>query len=111
MAGEVVLACYRPHPGKEFALLERLRRHVPLLRAEGLATDRPVTLLRSHRDGAIIEIFEWVSPDAARRAHESPKVLAMWESIGHLADARALVDLAEAGARFPHFGVLEGVVE
>jgi hypothetical protein len=53
----IVIVAYRPKPGKEADLLQLTREHVPLLRAEGLVTDHPVTACRS-TDGTIVEVFE-----------------------------------------------------
>ncbi len=39
----IVIVAYRPKPGKDADLLQLTREHVPLLRAEGLVTDHPVT--------------------------------------------------------------------
>lgn len=38
---------YKPHPGQEAALLNVVKRHVPTLRKEGLATEHPVMLLKA----------------------------------------------------------------
>jgi hypothetical protein len=100
---EVVTAIYRPRPGKEQALRAVLRRHVPTLRAEGLATPRPVVLLRSRKDGTYLEVFEWATADAAGEAHANPRVGEVWKAIGEAAEALTLADLAEATERFPHF--------
>jgi hypothetical protein len=42
-----VIAAYRPKPGKEQELLEVLRDHMPILRLEGLVTDRPAYVMRA----------------------------------------------------------------
>ncbi len=54
----IVIVAYQPKPGKEADLLQLTREHVPLLRAEGLATDFPVTACRA-KDGTVVEVFEW----------------------------------------------------
>jgi hypothetical protein len=38
--GSISIACYKPRPGCEQALLELVRNHLPPLRAEGLVTNR-----------------------------------------------------------------------
>ena len=55
-----VVVAYKPKPGKEADLLQLTREHVPLLRAEGLATDHPVTACQA-TDGTIVEVFEWAA--------------------------------------------------
>jgi len=37
--GSISVACYKPRPGSEQALLDLVRNHLPPLRAEGLVTE------------------------------------------------------------------------
>ena len=76
--GAISVACYKPRPGCEEALLELVRNHLPPLRAEGLATERPSIVMRT-KDGTIVEVFEWVSQEAIAGAHTNPAVLALWK--------------------------------
>lgn len=105
--GEVVMASYRPRPGQDEALRALIARHVPRLRELGLATSRPVTLLRA-ADGTYVEIFEWF-PGAAQKAHSHPGVLEIWNAMGPVAEFVRLADLAESQRPFPHFRLVEGV--
>ena len=75
--GRIVIAAYRPKPGKAERLKELMHTHVSRLRDEGLATDRRSIVMEAV-DGTIIEVFEWVSKEAIAAAHENPAVLAMW---------------------------------
>ena len=50
--GVMVIVAYRPRPGKAELLLDLTREHVPILRAQGLATDRPAYAMRA-ADGTI----------------------------------------------------------
>jgi hypothetical protein len=59
----ISVACYKPRPGCEQALLDLVRNHLPPLRAEGLVTDRPSIVMRT-ADGTIVEVFEWFSQEA-----------------------------------------------
>ena len=110
MPCEVVFAAYRPKPGREPAVLEILKRHVPTLRRLGLATERPVVLIRSPGDGTLIEVFEWATSEASREAHTRPEVEAIWHALGEEAEFPALAEVAGAGLRFPHFEPVDGVV-
>ena len=101
----VVVVAYKPKPGKEADLLQLTREHVPLLRAEGLATDRPVIACRA-KDGTIVEVFEWVD-GGATRAHSNPAVLKLWELYGAACDIVPLVSLAESSNMFASFTPLE----
>jgi hypothetical protein len=58
--GSISIACYKPLPGREAALLDLVRNHLPPLRAEGLVSERPSITIRTE-DGTIVEVFEWVS--------------------------------------------------
>jgi len=104
--GELVIACYRPKPGKDAELLELVRGHVPALRAQGLATDRPATAMRA-ADGTIVEVFEWRSAEAVERAHHDPVVQRLWERFMQVSDIGTLSALPGADQPFPHFEPLE----
>ena len=99
---QIVFAAYRPHEGKDAALLRAIDGHLPVLRKLGLITERTPIIVRA-KDRTIIEIFEWATEDAARKAHQHPEVAKVWEGIGAVADIATLGGLAEAGDRFPHF--------
>jgi quinol monooxygenase YgiN len=100
--GHVVIATYRPKPGQEKQLLEVVRTHVPILRQQGLATARPVQVLRAS-DGTLIEIFEWLSEEAVEKAHTNPVVQKLWERFGRVSDFGTLAGLPGAQQPFPHF--------
>jgi quinol monooxygenase YgiN len=104
--GVMVIASFRPKPGSEDELLACLRDHLPVLRAERLATDRPSTVLRA-QDGTLLEIFEWTSQAAIDAAHANPAVLALWERFAACCDYVTLGDLAEARAMFPGFALVQ----
>ena len=102
---QVVIVAYKPKPGKESDLLQLTREHLPVLRAEGLATDMPETTLVA-ADGVIVEVFEW-APGGAERAHQNPTVLALWKRYFEACDMVKLCDLAEATQMFASFRRLE----
>lgn len=105
--GNVVMATYRPKPGKDDALRAVIARHVPRLRELGLATSRPVALLQAG-DGTYVEIFEW-APGGAAAAHTNAAVMEIWNAFGAVADFVRLADIAESQRPFPHFRAIEGV--
>lgn len=78
--GSISVACYKPKPGCDEALLQLVRDHLPPLRAEGLVTKRPSIVMRAS-DGTIIEVFEWVSQEAITAAHSNPVVLELMEAL------------------------------
>ena len=107
MKGVIVIVAYRPKPGKEKDLLELVRNRVPILRKEGLVTDRKPTLMRAH-DGTIIEVSEWKSKEAIGAAHKNPNVWAMWEKFFAACEFVPLKSLREAEEMFPGFEPMIG---
>jgi quinol monooxygenase YgiN len=102
MAGIIVIVAYRPKPGHEGELLEIVRSRVPTLREEGLVTDREPVIMRA-KDGTIIEVSEWKSPQAIEEAHRNPKVLAMWDKFFAVCDCVPLKTVPEAETMFAGF--------
>ena len=97
----IVIVAYKPKPGKEADLLQLTREHVPLLRAEGLATGHPVTACQA-RDGTIVEVFEWAD-GGIERAHTNPLVMKLWERYAAACDIVPLTSLPEASTMFASF--------
>ena len=102
----MVIVAYRPRPGKEALLLELTRQHLPVLRAQGLATERPSYAMRS-ADGTIVEVFEWKSQGAIDSAHTNPVVSKMWERYAEACEYIPLKNLKEAGDLFAGFDPVE----
>ena len=102
---EVVIVAYKPKPGREADLLHLTREHLPVLRAEGLTTDMPETVLMAN-DGIIIEVFEWAA-GGTERAHQNPAVLALWKRYFEACDMVKLCDLSEATQMFASFRRLQ----
>ncbi len=100
--GRFVIVAYRPKPGRAEDLKALVARHVDVLRQEGLATDHPASVMQA-ADGAIVEVFEWVSADAIARAHSNPVVGAMWGEFFELCDFFPLNTLPETGQLFAEF--------
>lgn len=104
--GECVIACYRPKPGREDDLLEVLADRLPLLRAEGLATDRASITMRS-TDGTVIEVSEWASPEAIEAAHTNPRVLELWARFDEVCEYVPVADVPEAAQLFSGFSPVD----
>ena len=73
----------------------------------GLVTDTPEQLFGGvdHQgdEPVIVSIFEWVSDEAAVRAHEHPDVADIWEAMRPLCEDRHGLPAME----FPHFQPLD----
>lgn len=100
--GSISVACYKPRAGCEEALLELVRNHLPPLRAEGLVTERPSIVMRT-ADGAIVEIFEWVSQEAIAGAHSNPSVIDLWKRFEAVCSYETPSNLPEFQKMFSHF--------
>jgi hypothetical protein len=100
--GRFVIVAYAPKPGMADQLIAAVRKHLQVLRAEGLVTDRPASVMRA-ADGTIVEVFEWRSAEAIAEAHSNPAVHALWAEFGAACDYRPLHGLAECQQLFAEF--------
>ncbi len=102
MAGVCVIVAYRPKSGHEDELLAVVRSRLPTLAAEGLVTERAPVMMRA-KDGTIVEVSEWKSPEAIEAAHKNANVLALWNRFSAVCDCMPLNTLAEAEQMFAGF--------
>jgi hypothetical protein len=100
------IACYRPRKNKARLMKQLVRRHGPLLFQEGLITARPVMLLESG-NGILIEIFEWASAGAKRKAHGNPKILGLWGEMEKNGKNVSLSGIDEADDLFANLKILK----
>nr|UXE45603.1 hypothetical protein Hi04_10k_c5016_00012 [uncultured bacterium] len=100
--GRFVIVNYVPKPGMSAALMATVHKHLQVLRAADLVTDRPAYVMRA-ADGSIVEVFEWRSAEAIATAHSTPEVQALWEEFGAACDYRPLKELAECQQLFAEF--------
>jgi hypothetical protein len=94
------LVIYRPKKGHADQLLEILEKHGPTLRKIGLLSDEPIRLykatdLRRHGEPEpyFIEWFQWRDDKASDLAHQSPEVMAVWETMGPHMEGMTLTTL------------------
>ena len=102
----MVIACYKPKPGQEAALLAEVKNHLPILRAEGLVGDGP-SLAGRAKDGTIVEVFCWTSQDAIDTAHQNETVGAMWGRFAAVCEYTTIKDVDGAGELFTPLEPLE----
>jgi quinol monooxygenase YgiN len=100
--GRIVIAGYKPKPDKETELEQLMETHVPILRKEGLATERESIIMRAG-DGTVVEVFEWVSDEAIEAAHGNTAVQKMWQAYTEVCDYVSLSTLKEADKLFAAF--------
>ncbi len=104
--GRIVIACYRPKPGKADQLYALMGEHLPILRSQGLVTDRePVLMVAA--DGTAVEVFEWKSPEAIEAAHANAVIGEMWAKYAEVCDYVPVRSLAEAAGLFSEFAPLK----
>jgi quinol monooxygenase YgiN len=96
------LVWYYPKPGNENDLAHLLDRHWPTLRELGLVTTQAARVWRARdkRSGKafFVEIFEWRDERASEIAHQTPQVMAVWESMGPLLESMQLAQLEPLNA-------------
>lgn len=102
MTGQFAIACYMPKLGQEQKLLELLREHALILRSEGFLTDKLPYVMQA-RDGTVIEVFEWKSPEAKQEAHRNAAVSQVWQKFGDCAEYPPLANLEECRRPFASF--------
>ena len=98
----MVIACYRPKPGKNAELRDLMRSHVERLRAENLVTARKPILMEA-ADGTVLEVFEWLSQDAIDAAHSNPRVQEMWAEFSAACEYIPVSQVSEAAELFSGF--------
>lgn len=104
--GTISIAAYKPRVGKEALLLDAVRDHMPVLRAQGLVTARPALVMRAE-DGTIIEVFEWRSDAAIEQAHSNAAVADLWQRFNDACEYVPLATLPECSGMFASFEPLD----
>src|ERR1700761_5881511 len=100
--GRIVIVAYKPKPGKAEALKELAKTHIPRLLKEELVTTREPVVVEA-ADGTIIEVFEWLSDEAIKQAHQNPEVQKMWGEYAEVCDYVPLNTVPEAANLFAEF--------
>jgi len=98
---ETVICQYRVASGNEPAFEKLLDEHWPTLRRLGLVTETASQVFKGTEQRSAeplyFEIFEWLD-GASERAHEHPEVMAVWEPMDQLCEARG----DKPNMEFPH---------
>ena len=77
--GLMGIVAYRPKEGAERNFLSLIRKHAPLLKSLGGISE--ASFLMKSVDGAYIEVFEWKSMAAKKKAMQSKDLWDLWEKI------------------------------
>lgn len=102
MNSRIVIAVYRPNPGKEKELQIVVSKHYSVLLKEKLVTERVPIVMRA-KDESIVEVFEWLSPEAITSAHSNPEVLKLWEEFSEVCTYDNPVSVEEFHNLFSEF--------
>lgn len=100
--GITVIVGYKPKTGKEEALKEVMKTHLPILKQEGLVRDKESYVMEA-ADGTIIEVFEWLSKEAIEKAHSNSAVLEMWGKYAGVCDYIPVGNVTEINILFSGF--------
>ena len=80
------LVIYTPKKGKDKELEGVVEKHWPTLNRLGLVTKEPAKIWRAtdKRTGEVyfVEMFSWKDAEAPEIAHQTPDVMATWETMG-----------------------------
>lgn len=91
------LVWYYPKSGRAEELSRLVAGHWPTLHRLGLATDQPGQVWRAQdkRTGEpfLVELFQWRRSIASEVAHQTPEVMAIWETMGPLLESMKLAQL------------------
>jgi hypothetical protein len=102
----MMLCIYRPTVGHEEELFDLVKRHWPVLKKTGLATDTPATVYRAidkkTKRPFFVEIFSWRDEKAPELAHQRPELMQLWEPMGPITEngpspELAVVELVSGG--------------
>jgi hypothetical protein len=91
MDGYTALCSYRVKEGKDKEFRQYLVKHWPTLLQLGLVTSEPSLMFRVPDESGksvLIEILRWKSKEGPSLAEQMPDVLAIWERMGGMVEAR-----------------------
>jgi hypothetical protein len=77
--GIMGIVAYRAKEGKEKKLLSLIRKHAPLLKSLGGISD--ASFLMKSIEGYFIEVIEWKSMAAKKKAMKSEELWKLWGEI------------------------------
>ncbi|MCP5181750.1 MAG: hypothetical protein H6993_03510 [Pseudomonadales bacterium] len=102
-----VLCQYRVKRGSEAAFEALLKRHWPTLYRLGMVTDSPSRQYRGREqdngEPVYFELFDWFD-GGLERAHGDAQVMAIWEAMEALCEARG----GKPAMEFPHVEAIHG---
>lgn len=98
-----MLVSYHPKAGRESELKALVEQHYPALQRLGLVTDVAAQVWQATAKGSdrpfFVELFQWRDASASGIAHQTPEVMAVWETMGPILERLELVELTPVDAR------------
>jgi hypothetical protein len=92
-----MLVSYHPKAGREAELQHLVEQHYPTLAGLGLVTDTKARVWKAQSKGSdrpfFVELFQWRDAAASGIAHQTPEVMAVWETMGPVLEKLELVEL------------------
>lgn len=92
-----MLVSYHPKAGRERELQQLVEQHYPTLQRLGLVTDMRAQVWRATTKGSdrpyFVELFQWKTRQSSDVAHQTPEVMAVWETMGPVLEKLDLVQL------------------
>jgi hypothetical protein len=92
-----MLVSYYPKAGRETELRRLVEQHYPVLSKLGLVTDMPAQVWQARSKGSdrpyFVELFQWKAAQSSEVAHQTPEVMAVWETMGPILEKLDLVEL------------------
>ena len=92
-----MLVSYYPKAGREMELRQLVQQHYPVLSNLGLVTEMPAQVWQARAKGSerpyFVELFQWKTPQSSDIAHQTPEVMAVWETMGPILDRLELTEL------------------
>lgn len=104
-AERIVIVGYKPFPGKVNELHTLMKKHVDILRKEGLASDREAIIMTTP-GGTVIEVFGWKSKEAIEAAHSNVAVQKLWGEYAEVCEYIPVGHMQELQNLFSEFSPL-----
>ena len=94
MSKEILaIAVFDPRAGKDAECLATIRELTGLLRSMGYSRD---TLYRDRRNPRLyVDVRLWSSEEAARQAHQDPRLHAIWQRLDSLCTTKQMYEALE----------------
>jgi hypothetical protein len=94
-----MLVSYYPKSGREAELQALVEQHYPTLSSLGLVTDQRAQVWKAFAKDSgrphFVELFQWKTEQSSDVAHQTPELMAIWETMGPILERLDLVELQQ----------------